>query len=756
MKRLLWMALTISFAAPLAAADSWVSITGVSTGTDGGEGVRSLVPIKGGYALGGPTTAYSGNGQANFWLVLTDDLGSVTSQRSYYTGTEIFTNLNSVVATSDGGFVMAGQTGSGSDVLLAKVDSSGAVEWGWRYGIGGAFLANKLIATSDGGFAFAGQWKSSFALVKLDSAGAVTFASRFGGTGSAGTYNSAVDVIEVSDGYLLLGNQLDTVTQSDIRLLKTDKNGAFVWEKTYGGTSTDLPGSLAATGDGGYVFTGTTQSFGGTEVWVVRVDSTGAIVWQKEYVDTFSATRQCHGNKIIVTADGGFLVAGAIGTTEAGLYKLDSSGTLQWAKAFAQGSGYTYFADALQKPDGSFIAAGTANGGFFSPNDDFLVQVGPAGEFVGCVTAEFTPTAQVTTTDTTATATTITETGDSPIYTTSDPGMVEHDTDAPGSVCTSVLPPFLVPGTLATDAHGNGETISNVNGVADPSERVLVEPTWTNTGGTPLALTSTTPTAQDSVLDFEFDLTADYGTVGAGASADCFLATGDCLVAAVPTNDQRPTPHWDTHFDETLNGSWAFRWTIHIGGSFADVSLTDQFYKYIETLFHNGVTGGCGSGNYCPGNPVTRAQMAVFLLKGEHGGTYGPPTCGSTVFADVPCPGGTFVDWVNQLAAENITGGCGSGNYCPGNPVTRAQMAVFLLKAEHGGAYTPPVCSATVFADVVCPGAQFVDWINQLSSEGITGGCGGGNYCPGNSVTRGQMAVFLTRTFGLQLNAILP
>ena len=104
MKRLLWMALTIGFAAPLAAAatDSWVSLTGASSGGDGGEGVRTLVPIPGGYALGGPTKSYSGNGQTNFWLVLTDGLGNVTSQRSYYTGTEIFTNLNSMVATSDG------------------------------------------------------------------------------------------------------------------------------------------------------------------------------------------------------------------------------------------------------------------------------------------------------------------------------------------------------------------------------------------------------------------------------------------------------------------------------------------------------------------------------------------------------------------------------------------------------------------------------------------------------------------------------
>jgi S-layer homology domain len=192
-------------------------------------------------------------------------------------------------------------------------------------------------------------------------------------------------------------------------------------------------------------------------------------------------------------------------------------------------------------------------------------------------------------------------------------------------------------------------------------------------------------------------------------------------------------------------------WKIHVGESFPDVPTSQQFYKYIENLFHNGVTGGCAGGNYCPDNPVTRAQMAVFLLKGEHGSGYAPPPCATTVFTDEPCPGGVFVDWVNQLAAENITGGCGGGNYCPEQSVTRGQMSAFLLKGEHGGSYVPPACSATVFTDVVCPGAQFVNFINQLAAEGITGGCGGGDYCPGNPNTRGQMAVFLVKTFGLLL-----
>ena len=88
--------------------------------------------------------------------------------------------------------------------------------------------------------------------------------------------------------------------------------------------------------------------------------------------------------------------------------------------------------------------------------------------------------------------------------------------------------------------------------------------------------------------------------------------------------------------------------------------------------------------------------------------------------------------------------------YCPNTPVTRAQMAVFLLKSMHGSAYVPAACTG-VFTDVSCPSAFAVNWIERLSAEGITGGCGGTNDCPDNPNTRGQMAVFLVKTFGLRL-----
>ena len=124
---------------------------------------------------------------------------------------------------------------------------------------------------------------------------------------------------------------------------------------------------------------------------------------------------------------------------------------------------------------------------------------------------------------------------------------------------------------------------------------------------------------------------------------------------------------------------------------------------------------------FCPTSPVRRDQMAVFLLKIAHGAAYVPPAC-SGEFGDVPCPG-LFANWIEQLAAEGITAGCAGGNYCPNAPVSRAQMSVFLLKVEHGGAYVPPAC-VSVFGDVVCP-SLFAPWIEQLYGEGITAGCAG-------------------------------
>ena len=105
--------------------------------------------------------------------------------------------------------------------------------------------------------------------------------------------------------------------------------------------------------------------------------------------------------------------------------------------------------------------------------------------------------------------------------------------------------------------------------------------------------------------------------------------------------------------------------------------------------------------------------------------------------------------WIEELASLQITGGCGGNNFCPGNPVTRRQMAAFLLKAKYGSAYVPPPATG-IFGDVPS-GDPFAPWVERLYSEGVTGGCQAAPlfYCPFNANTRGQMAVFLVKAFGL-------
>ncbi|MBI3162673.1 MAG: S-layer homology domain-containing protein, partial [Chloroflexi bacterium] len=182
---------------------------------------------------------------------------------------------------------------------------------------------------------------------------------------------------------------------------------------------------------------------------------------------------------------------------------------------------------------------------------------------------------------------------------------------------------------------------------------------------------------------------------------------------------------------------------------FGDVPSTHWAAEFIERLYNAGITGGCSLSPlmYCPNAAVTRAQMAIFILRGMHGSAYAPPPATGTIFTDVPASYWAAA-WVEQFAAEGITGGCGGGNYCPDANITRAQMAIFLLRGEHGSAYVPPSATGTVFTDVPL-GSFAADWIEQLADEGVTAGCGGGNYCPNANVTRAEMAVFLVRAFSL-------
>lgn len=185
--------------------------------------------------------------------------------------------------------------------------------------------------------------------------------------------------------------------------------------------------------------------------------------------------------------------------------------------------------------------------------------------------------------------------------------------------------------------------------------------------------------------------------------------------------------------------------TVYQGVQFDDVAVGSLFYEEIEKLSARGVTLGCGNGNFCPNDPVPREQMAAFIMRAR--GEFDPPTPASQRFDDVP-PENVFYNFIDRLAELGITVGCQVSPplFCPSDPVKRDQMAAFIIRGL--GEFSPPTPPTQRFADVP-PSNTFYNFIDRMGALGITQGCGGGNYCPGLAVTRGQMAAFLVRAFKL-------
>jgi hypothetical protein len=169
-------------------------------------------------------------------------------------------------------------------------------------------------------------------------------------------------------------------------------------------------------------------------------------------------------------------------------------------------------------------------------------------------------------------------------------------------------------------------------------------------------------------------------------------------------------------------------------GGFVDLS-GNVFADDIVWLASSGITSGCNppaNDLFCPDDLVTRGQMAAFLVRALDL----PP--GPDSFADDG--GSVFESDIDSLAHAGIAMGCGPDSYCPANPVTRAQMATFLVNAYRLGS------GPDGFVD---DGESVHESdIDSLAATGVARGCNppaNDRYCPDDPVTRGQMAAFLHR-----------
>jgi hypothetical protein len=264
-----------------------------------------------GYILGGETSSF-GAGSRDVYLVKTDASGNTVWARTY--GGTDFDLAYCAGQTSDGGYMAAGYTNSfgagGSDFYLVKTDANGDTLWTRTYGGAGSEYAQWAHQTSDGGYILAGYvimgGPPDVYLVKTDANGDTLWTRVHGGPAPDGGY-----CVEETDdgGYIVCGFTRSFVPSCDFYLLKTDANGDSLWTRTYRATNVDEDEAreVHQTTDGGYIIIGYSGYWlGDTDIYLVKTDREGDTLWTRTYGDTLID----YGASVQQTPDGGYIAAG--------------------------------------------------------------------------------------------------------------------------------------------------------------------------------------------------------------------------------------------------------------------------------------------------------------------------------------------------------------------------------------------------------------------------------------------------------------
>ena len=290
---------------------------------------------------------------------------------------------------------------------------------------------------------------------------------------------------------------------------------------------------------------------------------------------------------------------------------------------------------------------------------------------------------------------------------------------------------------------------------------------WRNGGPIVVSLSLSPPTPASISYpssDNDGDFTVSWSSSSGATSYTLQRATNASFTGAVteysgPSTSYNQTGLGDGTYYYRVSASnvygssgWRNGGPIVVSSSaiFQDVPLGHWAYDAIYKIYNAGITKGCSVNPlmYCPDKSVSKAAMAVFLLRSLHGGNYTPPPA-TGIFTDVNV-NEWYAPWVEQLYKEGITKGCSESPlmYCPDRDVSKASMALFLLRSKYGVGYIPPAATG-IFTDV--PLSHWgADWIEKLYNDGITQGCSASPlmYCPDRAVSRAAMALFLVRTFG--------
>lgn len=329
--------------------------------------------------------------------------------------------INNIQKTSDGGFVFAGalETSHSStmDVWVAKMSSSGEIEWQKNYGSSDDDIAHFIQQTTDGGFIVVGyaslgdrdvthhKGQRDIWVLKLASNGDLEWQKTFGGS----RYDESTSILQTPDGGYVLAASCDSFDgdfsknrgKTDAWLIKLKPNGDFEWMKNYGGFDDDEALSVQLTADNHYLVAGRSNStgisggfgFGDYDYWLLKIDSsTGKPIWQRPY----GGTENDMGRIALVSPNGGYIMGGYSnsedgdidnnkGKDDFWLIKLDDKGLVEWKKNY--GGNNTDLLRYMQSTnDKGYILIGESqstnieNNPNKGKNDALVIKINESGE----------------------------------------------------------------------------------------------------------------------------------------------------------------------------------------------------------------------------------------------------------------------------------------------------------------------------------------------------------------------------------------
>ncbi len=406
-------------------------------GSPYGEFTRSIQPtsdggfIVAGFSQGddtGDVMGHHGNATVpDIWVIKMDRLGKMEWQRSL--GGSQSDEGGYILPTPDGGYILAGSSAStdcnitgnhgGMDFWLVKLNSYGGIEWQRMYGGSRIDDASSIAMAADGGYFIGGLTRSENGdvtghhgnvdawVIKVGNTGSLIWQKALGGSG----FEHIRSIQSTPDGGCIAGGYTNSDDgdingshgSNDLWLIKLDNTGNIQWQKTLGGSMSDLGSYVQLTDDGGYIVGGHSNSSDGDltgnrnsfDAWVVRLDAEGNIVWQNTYGGT--------GNESLYyidkTPDGGFVFTGSTlfiadgdikcnaGVSDLLLMKINAAGQLEWQKTMGGSNGDEgFFVRALDQEN--YIVSGNTSSpeipGFHNPvnmsgdrNDYWIIKLSP-------------------------------------------------------------------------------------------------------------------------------------------------------------------------------------------------------------------------------------------------------------------------------------------------------------------------------------------------------------------------------------------